>query len=1440
MERVAGCDLGKAAARFVVLRRLDDGSTEVESSSVVEHRGRALDAFLAWYAEQDIAHCRALGATGLQAADLAAPVRRYPIDACQEAAIEARSDLPVELNLVSLGARGYSVLARQADPTGDPQPVYRYFENEKCSSGTGENILKIAARFGLELSEADARAERAASAIPITARCSVFAKSEMTHFANQGRSTDELFRGYFESVARNAAALVARNRSAGPVFLIGGCTRIRSFVRAFERALEGDVRVLDDPLVFEARGAALLALRDAPPSPLPTDATSLLAPHAPRFAALEPSRNHQGRVTRLAPPPADEDGHARPCILGLDIGSTGAKALLTAIDTGTPLFDVYDRTRGNPVDAARRLLEAVLAAGPWSVRAVGFTGSGREAARTLFHAVSADPGRLVVLNEIVAHAMAARSADPERGADLSVIEIGGQDAKYIRLRDGKIVESDLNKACSAGTGSFLEEQAAVYGVASIEELSTLAASADRPPDLGQMCTVYVADAASQALRDGFSMADVFAGFQYSVIHNYLNRVMGQRPLARRIFFQGKPATSPSLAWTLASVTGREITVPPNPGAMGAWGIGLCVLDQVGPKALAAAADLDLTAVLGAEVVRRTEFRCQAKGCGTLCPIERVEIRTDGKTLVAMSGGACPLYEEAVGDAQKLPRDAPDAFADRRAALRRYIPICAEALVAVPMLGPVTEHLPWLATFLQGIGVPIRLIEPRASALAEGELLCNSFDSCGPTKIAHALCDVDAPWLFFPKILDSVDAFESGGEACVTQQSMPELVEQGLLARGRKTVVLRPVISFSPGGGREGEDRAASIIETLRRTAPTMGLSADPDSVGRAIHEADLAQGKFCERRARAGEAAIAYGRKNRIPIVLVCGSMHVIHDPAIHATIPDLVRRAGALAVPVDCFPVPSSTPRQQRLYWADWNRSVRAAIAAREAGDVYPLLLSSFQCGPASFAEHIFEEVLAGYPHTILESDGHGGAAGFVTRIQAFLHSARRHGRLGEDAGKAGAVALSHAEHMPHRGRFLDRNARYVFLSGPDYLGPLFAAVYRAHGYQAEAAPPLSEEGLRLGRHDCSGKECLSYQMMWGAFRQHLERNPPEGDVRLMQIGGRMCRSGAFSIKDRMNLDRMGLGGRVTVQLLKIAGGALMSLRSWAGSSALDLVRQMYLYHLVCDSGAAKELYARHSEAIVALAGERMPGGWKGLATARRHWKELRSLLARAAAEFQAISGRGPREVRTVFLSGDLLTKANDFANGGLPDALARHGVRCIGEPMTDFMEYLAIDHEDQFFGRKAGAFTKWSYRRSMPAIRRSLHGAVAGRHPWLPRPDVRASLELAGPIIDRRTNGAAVLGVGTVLHAWNTLPVDGVVVTACWGCDNTLIDESLLRRQRQIPLLCRYDDATPLDERQIESFAWRLMRRDPHRASPIVWRDVSAERCYAAKNSENATHRL
>ena len=350
--------------------------------------------------------------------------------------------------------------------------------------GTGETIVKIASRFGLDLEEADKLAFDAPVSIPITARCSVFAKSEMTHFGNQGKPTDQLMRGYFESVARNVAALLSRARIEGPVYLMGGGAKLNTFVRSFKHRVGDSVCVVGEPQLFGALGAAVLAadqFRGENLPKLPADPEQLITPRQKRFSIHPPAQQWASNVTYQQAPEVTEDPAKAPTILGLDLGSTGSKAVLTSIRTGNQLLDVYDRTRGNPVDATSRLLGAILKQTKPDVRAIALTGSGREAAATVLRAVFPMLAKkIVVLNEIVAHATAAIRCDDKNGKSLSIVEIGGQDAKFIQIADGHIIESDMNKACSAGTGSFLEEQAVFYGIHDVEEFTELAKKANTP------------------------------------------------------------------------------------------------------------------------------------------------------------------------------------------------------------------------------------------------------------------------------------------------------------------------------------------------------------------------------------------------------------------------------------------------------------------------------------------------------------------------------------------------------------------------------------------------------------------------------------------------------------------------------------------------------------------------------------------------------------------------------------------------------------------------------------------------------------------------------------------------------------------------------------------------------------------------------------------------
>ncbi len=1406
--RVAAADLGKRTAKLLV-GAIGEHGLAIESSAVVDHGGRPLDAFARWYDEASVSGCAALGVTGLYADEIAVPaLAPLPEDACLAAALDVLAELQGPRNLVSVGARGYAVLVRDASGR------VHFVENDKCSSGTGETMVKTAARFGMTIEEADRVAAGASQSIAITARCSVFAKSEMTHFGNQGEPVDRLFRGYFDSIARYVAAMLARVRVPGPVHLIGGACRLQTLRACLEAHIGSEVSLIDRGPSLEAIGALVLASEHASssrPSPLPRDAWALVRAKRRRIRVLPPASDAAHRVTRLAAPPVADGAARAPCILGLDLGSTGSKAVLTSIETGEIALDLYDRTRGNPVEASQRLVRSLLARTSADVRAIAVTGSGREAVATVLRAAYPDAGdRIIVANEIVAHATAAVRCDDRSGASLTVVEIGGQDAKFIRIADGQIVESDMNKACSAGTGSFLEEQAALYGVEDIHEFARLARAAMHPPDLGQMCTVFVADAAAEASAQGFTIPDLFAGFQYSVIHNYLNRVMGQRAFSERVFFQGKPASGESLAWTLAAVSGREVIVPPNPGAMGAWGIGLCACSELGAEALLHAPVLDLRALLDARVVSKTEFRCEDKRCATLCRIERATVSVGGASQAVFSGGSCPKFEVARAGRPKLPPDAPSAFDEREAVLAPFLAQddggeCA----CVPYVGSLAGWLPWTVTLLRELGLRVRVLRPTSTSLARGEELCPAYDACAPTKVAYGVARDAENVVFLPRLLDVADRDGGPGKTCASEQAMPVVVSRTLTDRGSDARVVMPVLSFEHGL------EAPAVYLAVADAARELGVPLD--RVPRAVRRAAEAQRHYERELAGIGWRTLAYGRARQIPVVVVCGSLHVVFDPTINAGIPTGLRQNGALALPMDCHPVPSNIDPLQRVAWGDARRALRVALAARAAGDVYPLWLSAFGCGPSSFVEQVFDHLMRGYPHTCLESDGHGGAAGFVTRVQSFLHGVRAHDRRPSPAPAQRLAALLPVEPRP----LADGRSRVVLFSVADGLGKLAAAAHRSLGYDAVASGPNTSETLALGRRDCSGKECLPYQLVWGSFRKHVEEAPTgERSVLLQVMGQGACRNCMFSVKDRISLERLDLDRRVDIRHFGQDRNSRVGFLSGFLSATLgwEVLEQLGSYHRasVRDPVRVDQVLDRYQDELLAMVERPQRGGLAGMVDAGRRFRQLLDLVERASRQVADLERRDDVATRTVLLTGDIYVRIDEFANDGLVRALNRRGVRVLMDPVSVVVEYLSLHGSSELLGLSDAPVESMITLAVIRRARRQVYRRARARNRWLPMGDVQEMLDRARPLIDGHPFGEAPITVGSALSAWAARSCDGIVVASPWGCGPALVAESLLRSQRDIPMLFVYSDGSPLDERRIDGFAHRL-RRQPSRATHV-----------------------
>ncbi|MCR4391837.1 MAG: acyl-CoA dehydratase activase [Candidatus Acetothermia bacterium] len=451
----------------------------------------------------------------------------------------------------------------------DGRPVLVDFSlNTQCAAGTGSFLEQQAARLGLAIEEFAALAVQAQDPPYIAGRCAVFAKSDIVHLQQVGTPLPEVLGGLCLALARNFLSDVGRGREfRRPILFQGGLSKNQGMVRAFEAVLglrAGELIVPRHQVLMAAIGAALMAgERDGQPFRWEEERSRLVR------AMEEQRRGGPGGHVRLTG--ATLTAPTGPCTagatagyLGIDVGSVSTKAV--AIDEeGQLVAKVYLRTRADPLGAARDCLRQLRGdlSGAFRVRGVGVTGSGRE---LVGRYVRAD----VVKNEITAQARAAAFIDPEVD---TIFEIGGQDSKFIRLEDGVVVDFSLNKACAAGTGSFLEEQAARLGL-SIADLIELALAAPEPTRLGERCTVFMESDLIHHQQRGRTKMDLAAGLAYSVAINYLNRVVGDRPIGKRILFQGGVAGNRAVVAALENLVGRPVRVPPHFEVTGALGAAL--------------------------------------------------------------------------------------------------------------------------------------------------------------------------------------------------------------------------------------------------------------------------------------------------------------------------------------------------------------------------------------------------------------------------------------------------------------------------------------------------------------------------------------------------------------------------------------------------------------------------------------------------------------------------------------------------------------------------------------------------------------------------------------------------------------------------------------------------------------------------------------------------
>ena len=1432
MDRFVGIDVGAETLKVVELRR-DSGVLSEVGRWLVPH-GKApvphLTALLAQIGWEGVAGAAVTGRLGRAIA-----LARIPTSQALVAGYRHRhGDHPA--TLVSIGSRGFSVVELH----GAGRTVTR--ENARCPQGTGNFLRQLVERLGLDVAEACRLAEEADRAALLSGRCPVILKTDMTHRANQGEHRERILAGLLDAIAENVEALVKPGLSPARVALCGGVarsSRLRGHLRHF---LAGQGMTLleedrDGELHLEALGAALHA--SAGPAPVPPLDRLQGAPPPVAPELLPPPRAALARVRRTPPPPAAQ----RPAalVLGLDIGSTGSKLVAIDAHRQEPAWETYLRTGGDPVGAAQALVRAFLAGPVGGARVVGFgvTGSGREIVGSLL-TTCFGPGAVFVLNEIAAHAAGAVHHDPRVD---TIFEIGGQDAKYIRLEAGRVVDAAMNEACSAGTGSFIEEQGRRFeGVAGVEEMAEMARTADAAVALGQHCSVFMAEVIDEAIAAGVARERIVAGLYESVVSNYLNRVKGSRPVGRVVFCQGMPFASEALAAAVARQTDAEVIVPPSPGMVGALGIALLAARELRPEGLAS---LSAQELLEARVERKDTFVCGSdQGCGgtgSRCRIDRLTTLVAGERRRFTWGGACALHDGATRR-KHLPDRTPDPFQEREGLVADVVTRLGGPRggrrIAISDEFQLKGLFPFFATFLHGLGLDLDVVRhPGRTALQRGGRSAH-VPFCAPMKLQHGLVAAMAErgddFVFQPMLLDLPRVgSERASQLCPVVQGAADVLraDLGPALDGR---LLAPLLAMGPG-----RLDAPGLLDGCRRLAAEIGIRDDA-TIRRARDAGREAQLRFDAALPELGRRALQHCREMDLLPVVVLGRTYTIHDEVLSANVPAILRQQGAVAIPGDCYPVDSGAPIFPSMYWGHGQRVLRAAWQVRREPGTYALFASNYSCGPDSFTLHFLSALMEGKPFAVVETDGHAGDAGTRTRVEAFLHCAREHRRSEEPVRVAAGAATAPGpeprwgpaqasrmalDRLTVRSSCLSellRNGERLLVPPMGPQAAALGAVLRGLGLDAEDLPEPTRETLRRGRRYTSGKECLPAVVTLGSLLERVDREPDPATrfAYLMPGTDGPCRFGMYKELHQLVLERVGLRHRVRIwsppfgdyfRGIPPGAGALVL----AGAAAIDVLRDLRYQVEPTETrpGASRLIFERHHRRIVTCLEEEsaQPLGTSRVLreafTGRVYG--LPALVAEAARDLCAV--RGPGRPPTVLVVGEIFLRNEPFSSGQVADALARRGIVARVAWATEFLHYserCGRQGRIHGLGDRLDGWVRWRLGTACQA-------AVASAMGWPRPPRIAETLAHAAPYLREALEGETVLTIGSAVGAWRRGEVDAVLSVGPLECMPNKLAESLFHhvaaREGLLSLTLSLDGEA-VEPEVLDAFAFEVHARARH----------------------------
>ena len=1144
--------------------------------------------------------------------------------------------------------------------------------NGTCAGGTGAFLDQMASLLDTDTAGLNELAKDYTTIYPIASRCGVFAKTDVQPLINEGAEKSDIAASIFQAVVNQTISGLACGRPIrGTVAFLGGPLNYlpelrKRFIETLHLKPE-EIVVPEEAHLLVAKGACLDAIDNTPISidelkqkilNLRNSQDNTTHPIDTLFNSIDEYEKFKERHEKAKVPRKDLDSFEGDCFIGIDAGSTTTKLVLTDNEDNL-LYSLYANNEGNPLKSDMKKLKELYSVLPSKakIRFSGVTGYGEKLIQTALN---------VDLNEIetIAHYTAAKKFQPNV---TSIVDIGGQDMKYIRLKNGAIDNIMLNEACSSGCGSFIETFAKSLNL-SIEKFVEEAIISKRPVDLGSRCTVFMNSKIKQAQKEGYSVGDISAGLSYSVIKNAIQKVMKVRDvntLGDHIVVQGGTFYNDAVLRAFEKIVGKNVVRPDISGLMGAYGVAILARQQY-------ESNLDMeyySTITKNDDLDKLEIKVSHARCNRCENHCLLTINTFNNGHKHISGNRCEKGAGIVTGNSELP----NLIKYKQERLFNYKPLdekdAPRGTIGIPRVLNMYEDYPFWFTFFTSLGFRVIISEKsNRKTYEKGMESMPSESVCYPAKLSHghiiSLIQSGIKTIFYPCIPYSRKEYEKADNHynCPIVISYSEVLKNNVEELKNTDIkFLNPFLPFD----------AKNLTKRILELDEFKEYNFNKKELMEAAKKAEEEYQHFKNDIYEKGKEAVEYIDKHNLKGIVLAGRPYH-SDPEINHGIDTLITSLGLCVLTEDSVANQVEAKRPLRVVdqWVFHARLYASAEFVGHHDNLELIQLNSFGCGVDAVTTDQVEEILSSYGkmYTLIKIDEVNNLGAVRIRIRSLLASMNKRLAAKNDEANDGNYGINK--------KIFTKEMKKDYTILCPQMAPihfeLLETAMRTAGYNLVLLRECTQKTVETGLKYVNNDACYPSILVTGQMIEALEsgKYDPNKTALIMSQTGGGCRATNYigfirkALKDAgypnipvISFNVVGMekvpGFKLTIPLLeKLLRGVLYG----------DLLQKMLTKNRAYEKnkGETQALFDKWMEKCKEI----LKNG---------NSKEFKQSIYDIVNDFEKIEIDTSIEKPKVGIVGEVLIKYHPFGNNFVADLLEKEGAEVVLPDFMGFIKFMA-----------------------------------------------------------------------------------------------------------------------------------------------------------------------